>query len=86
HQGFRLPRRVMLGTPAALDPAHHLVMLASGRTGTFSVDAELHASRGPPSAVDGPGPLAPRGHAPPSSPHLTADAEHLLEVHVTGMV
>ncbi|MFP2934700.1 PEGA domain-containing protein, partial [Pyxidicoccus sp. 3LG] len=82
HQGFRLPRRVMLGTPAALTLLITVVMLASGRTGTFSVEL----SSTPPGAtirVDG-RPLPSR--TPALITHLTADAEHLLEVHVTGMV
>ncbi|WP_253987232.1 protein kinase domain-containing protein [Pyxidicoccus xibeiensis] len=81
-QGFHVPRRVMLGAPAAVVLLATVMMLATGRTGTFSVEL----SSTPPGAtirVDG-RPLPSR--TPALITHLPADAEHLLEVHVTGMV
>jgi serine/threonine protein kinase len=81
-RGTGLPRRVMLGAPVALALVATVALLVAGNTGTFSV--ELSSS--PPGAtvrVDG-RPLPSR--TPALITHLAADTEHLLEVHVTGMV
>nr|WP_246356949.1 serine/threonine-protein kinase [Pyxidicoccus fallax] len=78
----RLPRRVMLGAPVLVALMAMAAMLVMGNTGTFSVEL----SSTPPGAtirVDG-RPLPSR--TPALITHLPADTEHLLEVHVTGMV
>ncbi len=81
-RGPGLPRSVVLGAPVALVLVAMAVMLQMGNTGTFSVEL----SSTPPGAtirVDG-RPLPSR--TPALITHLPADGEHLLEVHVTGMV
>nr|WP_225937543.1 serine/threonine-protein kinase [Myxococcus sp. RHSTA-1-4] len=81
-RGAGLPRRVMLGAPVVMALTAIAVMLVMGNTGTFSVEL----SSTPPGAtirVDG-RPLPSR--TPALITHLPADSEHLLEVHVTGMV
>ncbi|NTX00759.1 serine/threonine-protein kinase [Myxococcus sp. CA040A] len=80
--GFRLPRAVALGAPVLAAVGVALVVMAMGRNGTFSV--ELSSS--PPGAtirVDG----RTLGSVTPALlTHLPADGEHLLEVHIPGMV
>ncbi|QSQ24028.1 protein kinase [Pyxidicoccus parkwayensis] len=79
---LRLPRGVVLGAPVAVALTVMGAMLTMGNTGTFSVEL----SSTPPGAtirVDG-RPLPSR--TPALITHLPADGEHLLEVHVTGMV
>ena len=81
-RGAGPPRWLLLGAPVAVVLAATAVMLAMGSTGTFSVEL----SSTPPGAtirVDG-RPLPSR--TPALITHLPADTEHLLEVHVTGMV
>jgi serine/threonine protein kinase len=81
-RGMGLPRPVVLGASVAVVLVAMAVMLVMGNTGTFSVEL----SSTPPGAtirVDG-RPLPSR--TPALITHLPADAEHLLEVHVTGMV
>ncbi|WP_164010283.1 serine/threonine-protein kinase [Pyxidicoccus trucidator] len=80
--GIGLPRKVVVGAPVAVVLLALVAMVAMGNAGTFSVEL----SSTPPGAtirVDG-RPLPSR--TPALITHLPADAEHLLEVHVTGMV
>jgi len=80
--GICLSRRVVVGAPMAVVLVALAAMLTMGNTGTFSVEL----SSTPPGAtirVDG-RPLPSR--TPALITHLPADAEHLLEVHVMGMV
>ncbi|WP_426736461.1 protein kinase domain-containing protein [Myxococcus faecalis] len=78
----RVPNAMALGTPVLAAMGVALVVMMLGRNGTFSV--ELSSS--PPGAnirVDG-RPLDTL--TPALLTHLPADAEHLLEVHIPGMV